>query len=332
MTPALRALRVALPQAEIDLVGLPEVKGLVARYNRYLDSLIEFPGYPGLAEQTPRLAEFPAFLKKVQSKHFDLALQMQGSGSITNPLTVLFGARYNAGFYLPDQFCPDEARFLPYIENEPEARRYLRLLEHLGIPSQGEELEFPLYPEDEQMLYALPEMQTLSPGQYVCLHPGASTEAKRWMPESFATVGDALARQGLQVVLTGSAGEAAVAEMVGQAMRAPFLNLAGRTNLGSLGVLLSRSRLLICNDTGVSHVAAALKVPSVIIFTAAHPDRWAPLNRKLHKAVYRKVECSPCPHTVCPIDHRCATGISPKLVLAQAKTLLQTERERVYAA
>src|SRR3954452_11984953 len=66
--PALRALRAALPDAEIVLVGLPWARGFVDRFSQYLDRFIEFPGYPGLPEIPPRLAEFPAFLAQAHAE------------------------------------------------------------------------------------------------------------------------------------------------------------------------------------------------------------------------------------------------------------------------
>lgn len=284
--PAFRALRTALPQAEIVLVGLPAAKALVERFHCYLDRLLEFPGYPGLPEQLPEIQQIPDFLATVQADEFDLAIQMHGSGAITNPLTVLLGAQRNAGFFLPGQYCPDPERFLPYLPGEPEVRRYLRLLEFLGIPAQGEDLEFPIDPDDRRSLKAITETHNLGPGQYVCVHPGASVPSRRWPPEQFAIVADTLAARGLQVILTGSVAEVGLTEAVAQAMQAASLNLAGQTNLGALAALLSDARLLVCNDTGVSHLAAALCTPSVVIFTDSDPARWAPLNRDRHRVVY----------------------------------------------
>lgn len=284
--PALRSLRAAFPQAEIVLIGVPSVKLLVERFKHYLDELVEFPGYPGLPEVPVQPPEIPAFLQVVQQQRFDLAIQMHGSGVITNPLTVLLGAKYSTGFFMPGYYCPDEIRFLPYLPYESEVRRYLRLLEFLGIPSQGKELEFPLWPEDKEALLTIDEVRQLTPGSYACIHPGASTPTRRWSPEGFAAVADALAARGFTIVITGTAKEAELTAKVASLMESPSLNLAGRTNLGALAVLLKNARLLICNDTGVSHLAAALKLPSVIVFTQSDPSRWAPLDSDRHRAIY----------------------------------------------
>ena len=90
--PALRALRAALPDAEMVLIGLPWARSFVQRFDMYLNGFREFPGYPGLPEQAPRLERIGAFLNEIQAERFDLVLQMQGSGRITNPLAVLLGA------------------------------------------------------------------------------------------------------------------------------------------------------------------------------------------------------------------------------------------------
>lgn len=307
--PTWRSLRAAFPEAKIILIGSSQIKPLFDRFRHYLDELWEFPGFPGLPELTPQLEQIPLFLQYVQSQHFDLAMQMHGSGTVTNPLIKLFAARVCAGFFAPGEYCPDERSFLPYLAHESEVRRYLRLLEYIGVPSQGEELEFPLSEEDEQALQEIPEAQQLRTGEFVCIHPGASTPLRCWSPAGFAAVADELASLGLQVVLTGSQHEIELTKSVAAKMQADSLNLAGRTNLGALATLLTRARLVVCNDTGVSHLAAALKVPSVVVFTISDPDRWAPLNDVLHRAIYD------------------TSGISPEMVIAQAFDLVMGGKE-----
>jgi ADP-heptose:LPS heptosyltransferase len=303
--PTLRALRAALPEAEIVLVGLPWARAFVARFDRYLDGFLEFPGYPGLPERTADLARIPTFLAEAQARRFDLAIQMQGSGAITNPLTVLMDARVNAGFFRPGEYCPDAGRFVTYPDHEPEVRRLLRLVEFLGIPARGEHLEFPLREEDRRALHALDEARDLRRGSYVCVHPGASTPDRRWPADQFAAVTAALAARGLRVVLTGTAEEAGLTRAVARSLGGPHVDLAGRGDLGVLAALLSGARLLVCNDTGVSHLAAALRVPSIVLFTGSDPDRWAPLDRRRHRAI--------------------GPGIDPDDVLRQAEDLLDEE-------
>lgn len=281
--PALRALRAALPESEIVLLGLPWAREFCRRYLMYLNGFREFPGYPGLPEQTPQLERLPALLAEIQKEKFDLAVQMHGKGNLTNPLTVLLGARQTAGFYVPGAYCPERRHYLPYPDHGLEVHRLLRLVEFLGCPSQGDELEFPLTEQDIASWHGFRETMHLSNGSYVCVHPGASVPERRWPPEYFAAVGRALADQGLSVVLTGTEPEAHLTQAVGRAMGAPYLDLAGRTSLGTAAALLKEARLVVCNDTGISHLAAALQVPSVVISSGDHPNRWAPVNQQLHR-------------------------------------------------
>ncbi len=304
--PAWRALRTAFPRAEIMLIGLPWARDFAERFAHYFDGFLEFPGYPGLPEIVPALDQLPGFLSAVQAGHFDLAIQMHGCGTITNPLVASFGARELAGFYKAGQFRPDASQFLIYPEELPETWRHLRLMEHLGIPLQGEELEFPLFPEDWLALERIPEAQHLEAGGYVCIHPGARAVQRRWPAEHFAAIADALAAEGRQVVLTGSSTEAALTRKVASAMQAPAIDLAGKTNLGALAALLRQSGLLICNDTGVSHLVAALKVPSVVVFhRLSDREGWPPRDRQRHRVVTG------------------VQGVSPQEVLAQARDLLE---------
>lgn len=283
--PAMRALRAAFPGARITLIGLPWARTFVERFSHYLDEFIEFPGYPGIPEVVPPIHELPQFFSKVHQHRFELAVQMHGSGIVSNSFTVLLGARVNAGFYLPSQYCPDQNYFLPYPANEPEIWRHLRLMQYLGISLLGDELEFPLGKEDFSAFDKLEEVQALLTGKYVCIHPGASVPARRWSQELFAVVADAIAARGFQVVLTGTQPEANLTRSIAEMMRAKPINLAGRTNLGAMAVLLKNAALLVCNDTGVSHLAAALQVKSVVIFTNSDPNRWSPLNRDIHRII-----------------------------------------------
>ena len=135
--PAIRALRNAFPDARIVLAGLPWAQTLTQRFPHYFDSFFAFPGYPGLPEQIPDPAAFTDFLKRVQNEKFDLAIQMQGNGSVVNPMVELFGARYTAGFCVPDHYFPDNGLFMPYPDAGSEISRHVKLMYFLDIPSAG---------------------------------------------------------------------------------------------------------------------------------------------------------------------------------------------------
>jgi ADP-heptose:LPS heptosyltransferase len=198
---------------------------------------------------------------------------------------MAFGARQAAGYYLPGQYQPDEATFFPYPQGEHEIRIFLRLMESLGIPTQGEALEFPVLEAEHAEYRALLRKHGLEAGSYFCLHPGARAEGRRLPPQTFAALGDWLSESGLRVVLTGSKAEEPITRAVGERMQRKPLDLTGQTSLGALALLIAGARLLVSNDTGVSHVAAAVQAPSVVFFTGSDPNRWRPLHEGLHRAV-----------------------------------------------
>nr|WP_155745205.1 glycosyltransferase family 9 protein [Scytonema sp. UIC 10036] len=288
--PAMRAVRFAFPEAKITLIGLVWARSFVERFSHYLDDFLEFPGYPGIPEVAPPIHKIPQFFANVQQQCFDLALQMHGSGIVSNSFSVLLGARVNAGFYQPGQYCPDPNYFLPYPADQPEVSRHLRLMEYLRIPLQGDNLEFPLWQEDFLALQQIEAIQALKKGHYICVHPGASVPERRWSKELFAAIADTIAARGFQVVLTGTAPEASLTQSIAEMMQTKPIDLAGQTSLGAMAALLSQAVLLVCNDTGVSHLAAALQVKSVVIFSNSEPNRWAPLNRDRHRIVVDKGE------------------------------------------
>jgi ADP-heptose:LPS heptosyltransferase len=312
--PALRALRAAHREAHITLIGLPWARELAARLD-HVDRFIEFPGFPGMPERAPDVEAIQSFFARARKSAFDLTLQLHGSGELTNPITVLLGAAENAGYYRPGHWRPGE-RFHPWRDDEHEVLRWLRLMELLGIPARGTQLEFPLREADWQ------EWRALRLGDYAVLHPGSQLPSRRWPAERFAEVGDALGAEGLRIVLTGTACECELTTRVKQQMREPALDLAGRTTLGALGALIARARLLVCNDTGVSHIAAAMATRSVVVSCGSDPRRWAPLDRELHRVLAAAVPCRPCAHAVCPIGHPCARHVSAREVIAQAAEAL----------
>lgn len=314
--PALRVLRKAWPDAWIGLVGLDSARPVVERFHRYLDELILFPGHSAFPEQAARTAELPGFYHRMRSRRFDLVLQMHGSGAQSNAVTRAMATRDWAGF-VPDARQQVAGRLLAWPDGQPEVRRYLSLVSFIGLPGGSAELEFPLDRDDHIKADALAAQVGLDPGRSIFVHAGARLESRRWPVERFAAVAAALERAGWRIVITGSSDEEALAGRLAAGLSPDAVNLCGKTSLGVLASLLQRSRLLICNDTGISHVAAALATPSVVIASGSDVGRWAPLNSDLHAVLHHSVPCRPCAYRQCPVGHICAKAISVDQVLAQ---------------
>lgn len=347
--PALRALREALPEAEITLVTLPLLRELVLRLP-YVDRYAAFPGWPGIAEQLFDARAALRFLAEMQAEAFDLAIQIQGSGVNSNPFALLLGAQATAGFIRPGDGAGRLDAALPWPETGHEIERMLAMTTFLGAPPcrpdcspsapwagtsvrrvDSRRTEFPLWPEDyaeAEVLLAQAEPPLIG------IQAGARDATRRWPVERFAAVGRELhARHGGTLALLGDAGErdlvGSLAESLrGRMPRRAVLDLAGRTGLPALGAVIARMALLVTNDTGPAHIAYAQGTPSVTIFGGASPEAYSPPRDGPHCIAISLVPCRPRNGSTCP---SCAYGlicldrISVGEVVAQAEALLATQ-------
>ncbi len=324
--PAMRALRQRFPDAEITLIGLPWAASLVERYPAYLDRFVPFEGYPGLPEVEVDRRRTRAFLRAQRKYHYDLAIQMHGSGANSNAFVRALHARRSVVYFPPGDKAARRRLSIsaPYAADQHEVERNLGLVRLLGATRLDPRLEFPVLEKDAQECARLLATLSRKDRPWIGLHAGAKHPARRWSPAYFAQLADALTRKlGARIILTGSAGEAATARQVVRLMSTTPLNLVGRTSLGGLAALLSQLDLFISNDTGPAHLAAAVETPSITLMGPTDYQRWHPLAQQRHPVLRASVTCSPCAHQVCPIDHRCLNLIRPALVEEVALELLR---------
>jgi ADP-heptose:LPS heptosyltransferase len=325
--PALRAIRKAFHDDEITLIGLPWAAEFVRRFSHLIDRFVEFPGFPGLPEREPDIDALPDFLREAQAAHYDLAIQMHGRGDLTNAIVATLGARAIAGFYPRNCECPDRLRFVAWPEVGTEVHRCLALTDFLRLPRDGDMLEFPVRTDEKLAADALLARHGLLTRRFVCIHPGARLYTRRWPAEYFSAVARDVLRLGYSIVLTGSVEEALITRRISRDLGgAHVVDLAGQTSLGVLASIQTRARLLVCNDTGVSHIAAALRVPSVIVCCGADASRFAPLDHVLHEVLHHPIACRPCAHVHCPIGHPCAHKLSPERVSLHVRARLAPRR------
>lgn len=325
--PALRALRARFPAAHIVLIGLESARPVLQHFPQYIDELLIFPGDPAFPEQPVRHDALPLFYQQMRERHFDLVLQLHGSGPQSNRIVQEMAPAQWAGF-VPEVGQAEFGRLFPWPDHLHEVHRYLALLEHLGLETDDDTLEFPLAADDESRAERLAHEHGLQLDRTIFVHAGARLASRRWPLERYAAVASALATEGWQIALTGSPGESAMAQQIQEVAPhgAHYVNLCGTTELGTLAGLLRRGRLLICNDTGISHVAASVKAPSVVIASGSDVGRWAPLDKQRHTVMHTPMACRPCAYDECPIGHPCALGVEVEHVLAQARRHLEQGR------
>lgn len=325
--PALEALRAAYPQAEIVLLAkgwhaafLKDRPGPVDRVVvvPLCRGVSEEPNTPGDAENS---AELEYFFEAMEREGFDLAFQMHGGGCYSNPFVLGLGARMTIGLKTPDAVPLD--RWIPYVYFQPEILRYLEVVSLVGASPITLEPRISVIEQD------LREAQSLVPmleKPLVALHPGAGDPQRRWPAEKFAAVGDALAAAGAQVVVTGTRGEQHLVEEVIATMQAEAQNLCGRLSLGGLTGLISRCRVLVSNDSGPLHLAAAVGTATVGIYWCFNLINAGPMTRLRHRPLVSwRLTCPICgiDRSQIACDHRASfvAGIPTEEVIAEALDL-----------
>jgi heptosyltransferase-2 len=321
--PALEALDRRFPQAEISLLAKSWVGGLFAGHPA-VDRIIEYragDAHRGLTGRW-RLA------RQLSDERFDLAVLFPNSLEAAL-IPWLAGIPRRMGFPTDGR-----GRLLTHPlprESVPEGRhqveRYLAIVRALG-GTGAPPPRLAVTTEARQRAGRLLQDHGIGPADLtVALAPGSVYGgAKRWPAERFAVVGDALVEsRGAQILLVGSEKERPALERVAAGMRRPAVNLAGRTDLSGLVGLLERARLLLGNDSGAMHIAAALGTPVLAIFGPTDAEATGPLGTRT-RIVREPVACSPCLLRECPIDHRCMTRVTADRVLRAALDFLEKPR------
>ncbi|TDV37846.1 lipopolysaccharide heptosyltransferase II [Paraburkholderia caballeronis] len=332
-TPAFRALRASAPGRHLTLLTSP-AGAAVAPFLADVDDLVEYdaPWVNPAPRGTPR--DHAALVERLRDARFDAAAIFTVYSQNPLPAATLC---YEAGIPRRLAHCREN----PYallthwvVEPEPhagvrhEVERQLALVREVGAETDDPRLRIAVHDADRDALRARLATLGIARGErYVVLHPGATAASRRYPPERYALALDALIRaSGCRVLLTGSAGEAAltrgVLDAVQPATRASVIDLAGAFALGEFVALIESAALLIANNSGPVHIAAALCTPVVDLYALTNPQHtpW----QTPHRLLYRDVACRWCYRGECPAGHHlCLLGIEPEAVAQAALDLLQ---------
>jgi heptosyltransferase-2 len=309
--PALEALDAHFPDSEIVLVSKPWVSEL-------------YWNHPAVSRQIVYDAEgehrgargFWKLVRKLRSERFDAAILLQNAFHAAwmawrAGIPVRIGyARYGRSSLLSEA-----VEVPPHTAYGHQAYYYLQLLFRSGLiemPQKVEEVH--LHLAESERRWAVEQLETLGlSGKrfLVGICPGATFgAAKRWLPDRYAKLADRLIDAlGADVLIFGSLSEIPLAETVARAMGHTPVLVAGKTTLREFMALLAKCHLVITNDSGPMHLAAALGSPLLAIFGSTNERATGPVGLRV-RTIKHPVECSPCGLRECPIDFRCMTGTS----------------------
>ncbi|HTJ97661.1 MAG TPA: lipopolysaccharide heptosyltransferase II, partial [Rhodocyclaceae bacterium] len=192
----------------------------------------------------------------------------------------------------------------------------------LAGPLDGQLLEARLQSTDEQQAAALTAHGLSADAHPVIFCPGAEYgPAKRWPAEYYAELAQQFGTPEAPVLLLGSPKDAEVGEEIVAASKGSARNLSGKTSLFEAIDLIAASRLVVSNDSGLMHVAAALQRPQVALYGSSSPGYTPPMNARA-QIVSLNVECSPCFERVCPLGHfKCMREMTPASVAKAAEAV-----------
>jgi heptosyltransferase-2 len=333
-TPALKRLRASFPQAHLALLATPRTAGLFEA-SPFVDEVIEY------RRREDGVGAFLETVKKLRSRRFDLAALFQNAFEAAL-LAWLAGAPRRVGFAEQGRglLLTHKLHRGPQHLNRHQVHDYLDIVAECeragGVSCPESQISNPLpslSASHAQKLAAESLLQRFGAGltsrSLIVLNAGATnSRAKCWPADRFAALADQLINAfDAQIVLIGASSERDSAGQVIERMkRQGAINLAGETDMAELIGLLDVCDLLVSNDTGPAHIAAALGRPTLTIFGPTNEFETAPTGARAELIRAEGVECARCMLRDCPIDHRCMNRIAPLEVFGRAVKLLEENR------
>lgn len=332
-TPALRSLKLDCPQRRITLMT-SAAGAAVAPLIPELDDVIVYDA-PWLKATLPRRNSAPDYsmIDRLRQAQFDAAIIFTVYSQ--NPLPSAFLC-YMADVPLRLAHCHENPyQLLTHWVKDPEPQQLIRhevqrqldLVASVGsagkkLLSDRMSLHVPQSTLD-RVQTSLIELGIDLQRPWIVIHPGATAPSRRYPAESYAIVARQLVQEaGMQVVFTGTEPERDLIESIRQDMQAPSQSLVGCLNLSELAALLSLTSLLIANNTGPVHLAAAVGTPIVDLYALTNPQH-TPWNVP-HRVLFYDVPCRLCYKSICPQEHHhCLRLVEPETVVQAALELLQ---------
>ena len=293
--PFLRNLRRAKPDAYIAWVVAPGSTDVV-RGIPYVDDFIFWDPVRNYADSrgTHRtLRDKLAFIRDLRRMRFDKVYVLKRSLS-SAIIARLTGARERVGFDTEGRGFLLTRR-VPYRQDRHEVDNFLQVLRDDGIAVSDDYLEAWLSAEERAFAADFLSGQGVAAGDTVIgIHPFAANQTRAWHEDNFAALANLLQEKyRARILLFGGAGDKAMGEYLRERIEPAPLMAVGGTSLRQTMALLERCTLLVCNDSGIMHLAAALNRPLIALFGPQTPVKFGPWGER-SQVVYKDFPCSPC--------------------------------------
>ncbi len=346
LTPTLRSLRKAYPDAQITMLVSSWVKELIDCIP-FVDDYILYDA-PFRTSLVKKIVETLSTIVVLRRRHFDLVV-VGHRRNFFGFLAFLSGAKTRIGFHKTVLLT----KTVHFDENRHEVDRYLSMADALGISAAGNETELRPRTEDLQVVHDLLDTHQTANGDIVVgifagggNNPGTWMPIKRWYPECYGQLINVLLQEfHYRVVLLGSESEKVLNDEILSYVKQPeqVLNLVGKTTLPRLIALASKCSLFIGGDSGPTHIAAAVGTPTIMLFGPSDPRLVAPRGRAV-RYMWKRVECSPCYTPLTVMDktrfrgneftcwtgtHECMGQITVADVLEEVRTLLNLRPDTI---
>lgn len=325
--PAMHAIRRAYPDANLTLLTSPGKTGSVGARElldgvSWIDEIVVYDA-EDIATSRGRLA----LIRDLRARQFDVWIELP---AVATSLATQFrnlavaravGARWGFGWRYEPRIAAQAQSAAGDFPDEVD--RLLALVQEAGFVGSGDDFPLELSDSTRRTVTGLLDHAGITAADLViAFAPGAKLEPNRWPSERFIEVGKSLAARGCRIVILGGASEAPMCERIASAIGRNAASLAGKTTVRESCEVLARCAMLICNDSGVQHLAAAVGTPCVSLFTRREfPGMWWPHGPQ-HQVLMKNVECHTCFLDVCPHDNKCIKAIGVDEVIAAAGRVL----------
>lgn len=314
--PAIKAVRARYPESEITMLVRPWVSGLFTSAP-FVDRVWSEP-------RPAAIAPWMRIAREMRARRFDMAVLLPNSFE-SALMTFLGRIPQRLGYATDGRTWLLTDAVEPNDQERHQVFYYLDLVKAISATVDQPSIAIEATAGEKQNARKLLAAEGIAPDLgFLVLNPGAAYgSAKRWYEDRFAEVADALAQKlGLGIALVGSEGERRFAEQIRLRLRSRSAVLSGKTSLETLIGVLAESSLMLTNDSGPMHIAAALGTPTVAVFGSTDERVTSPFGPRT-RVVKQPVACSPCLLRECPIDHRCMKNVSVDHVYRAAMELMK---------